>query len=136
MNSTFGLLGSRFGPEVALNWPFPYPLTTPPLQGFMAEHPELVGRDFFITGESYAGHYVPAITHRIAVVGQFGAHDRFPIHLKGMAVGNGLVDPAEQYPQYAEFALQNGMIGACRTATQTFANRNARVRHGATENGP
>lgn len=82
------------------------------LQGFMAEHPELVGRDFYVTGESYAGHYVPAIAHRIAVDGRFGAHDDFPINLRGMAVGNGLVDPAAQYPQYSEFAVQNGMIGA------------------------
>jgi len=80
------------------------------LQGFMAEHPELVGRDFYVTGESYAGHYVPAIAHRIAVDGRFGAHDDFPINLRGMAVGNGLVDPAAQYPQYSEFAVQNGMI--------------------------
>jgi hypothetical protein len=28
INTTFGLLGSWFGPEVALNWLFPYPLIT------------------------------------------------------------------------------------------------------------
>ena len=30
INSTFGLLGSWFGPEVALNWLFPYPRITRP----------------------------------------------------------------------------------------------------------
>lgn len=29
---------------------------------FMEKHPSLKGREFYITGESYAGHYIPAIT--------------------------------------------------------------------------
>ena len=31
IDSTFGLLGSWFGSEVALNWLFPYPLITSPV---------------------------------------------------------------------------------------------------------
>lgn len=34
-------------------------------QAFFTEHPELVKNDFFITGESYAGHYIPALASRI-----------------------------------------------------------------------
>jgi len=30
--------------------------------GFLQKHPEFVKRPFYIIGESYAGHYVPAIT--------------------------------------------------------------------------
>jgi carboxypeptidase C (cathepsin A) len=33
------------------------------LRGFLEQNPEYVGRDFYITGESYAGHYVPAISY-------------------------------------------------------------------------
>ena len=33
INSIFGLLGPWFGPEVALNWLFPYPLMTHHLAG-------------------------------------------------------------------------------------------------------
>ena len=33
------------------------------LRGFLDQNPEFVNRDFFITGESYAGHYVPAIAY-------------------------------------------------------------------------
>jgi len=33
------------------------------IQGFLVENPEYVGRDFYITGESYAGHYIPAIAY-------------------------------------------------------------------------
>ncbi|XP_027365210.1 serine carboxypeptidase-like 48 isoform X2 [Abrus precatorius] len=35
------------------------------LQAFFAEHPEYAENDFFITGESYAGHYIPAFAARV-----------------------------------------------------------------------
>ena len=31
------------------------------IRGFIEQNPEFKGRDFFITGESYAGHYIPAV---------------------------------------------------------------------------
>ena len=34
-------------------------------QAFFAEHPEYAKNDFFITGESYAGHYIPAFASRV-----------------------------------------------------------------------
>ncbi len=33
------------------------------------------------------------------------------IPLKGLAIGNGLTAPAVQFPAYADFALQNNLIG-------------------------
>jgi len=35
------------------------------LEGFLSQNPEFEGRDFYITGESYAGHYIPAISYYI-----------------------------------------------------------------------
>ena len=35
------------------------------LQQFFTHHPQYQGRDFFVFGESYAGHYVPAVTHKV-----------------------------------------------------------------------
>ncbi|OQS03019.1 serine protease family S10, partial [Thraustotheca clavata] len=35
------------------------------LQGFLKKHPKYQSNPFFITGESYAGHYVPAAAHYI-----------------------------------------------------------------------
>ncbi|POM61515.1 Serine protease family S10, partial [Phytophthora palmivora] len=35
------------------------------LQGFMDKHPEFENRPLFLTGESYAGHYIPAVAHKI-----------------------------------------------------------------------
>jgi carboxypeptidase C (cathepsin A) len=56
---------------------------------------------FYITGESYAGHYVPAAAHKIFVKNQ---HATFKINLKGVAVGNGLTDPELQYPLFPAMA--------------------------------
>jgi carboxypeptidase C (cathepsin A) len=33
-----------------------------------------------------------------------------PINLKGVAIGNGMTNPAVQFPAYADFALQNKLI--------------------------
>lgn len=54
-------------------------------------------RELYITGESYAGHYVPAICAKIV---EENAKGGYQINLRGMAVGNGLTDPIKQYPQY------------------------------------
>ena len=33
------------------------------------------------------------------------------MNLKGIAIGNGWVDPIIQYPQYNEYAYENNLIG-------------------------
>ena len=63
------------------------------LRGFLVQNPEFEGRDFYITGESYAGHYVPAISHYLV-----NEASDVNLNLKGIAIGNGLTDPYEQYP--------------------------------------
>jgi carboxypeptidase C (cathepsin A) len=79
------------------------------LQGFYKKYPQYKGLDFYVTGESYAGHYVPAVSNRI-----FNANKKnegpFKIPLQGFAIGNGLVNPAVQYQEYAQFSLDNGLI--------------------------
>ena len=76
------------------------------LRGFLEQNPEYVGRDFYITGESYAGHYVPAISYYLKT----SATD-VQLNLKGIAIGNGLTDPYAQYPAYSTFAYENNLIG-------------------------
>lgn len=78
------------------------------LQAFFAAHPDLAHRDFFVTGESFAGHYVPAVAKRVWRAGKEG--EGAPINLKGLAIGNGLTDPSIQFGAYADFALQNSLI--------------------------
>ena len=80
---------------------------------FVEKFPEYKGRDFFITGESYAGHYIPAITAHII-------EQKNPdIHLISSAIGNGLVDPMSQYPEYNTFSLENNLIGQFQSTLLT-----------------
>ncbi|KAH8394734.1 hypothetical protein KR222_002835 [Zaprionus bogoriensis] len=66
---------------------------------------------FWLTGESYAGKYVPALAYHIHKVQQdeSKAYNSLRIPLKGMAIGNGLSDPVHQL-QYGDYFYQLGLI--------------------------
>lgn len=74
------------------------------LQQFMKAHPDLAERDFYAIGESYAGHYIPAVTHKIWSNNNDLPSGAIKINLKGTGVGNGLTDPEVQYQYYAKMA--------------------------------
>ena len=52
------------------------------LVSFFEGFPEFKDQEFFITGESYAGQYIPTLMDQI--------HTKGGINLKGAAVGNGV----------------------------------------------
>lgn len=81
------------------------------IQELWMARPELQGRDFYVTGESYAGHYVPAVSARVYQAIKSG-EAKVPINFKGLAIGNGLTDPPIQYGAYADFAYDNDLISA------------------------
>nr|XP_027091865.1 uncharacterized protein LOC113712581 [Coffea arabica] len=60
------------------------------LVNWLERFPEYKTRDFFIAGESYAGHYVPQLAQVILHANTNTNHTK--INLKGIAVGNGLID--------------------------------------------
>ncbi|CAH1179180.1 unnamed protein product [Phaedon cochleariae] len=76
------------------------------LQQFFTLFPELVKNEFFITGESYGGKYVPALAYTI--LKQRGLA-KVEINLKGLAIGNGMSDPEHQI-KYANYAYQHGFV--------------------------
>eukprot|EP00397_Hematodinium_sp_SG-2012_P029702 GEMP01031405.1.p1 GENE.GEMP01031405.1~~GEMP01031405.1.p1 ORF type:complete len:474 (-),score=126.58 GEMP01031405.1:694-2115(-) len=76
------------------------------LQAFYKALPQYKTNAFFITGESYAGHYIPAISHRVWKGGK--AKEGFAIPLTGIAIGNGLTDPEEQYKWYPQMGEDGG----------------------------
>jgi cathepsin A (carboxypeptidase C) len=76
------------------------------LQTFFTDFPQYQQHDFYIFGESYAGHYVPAISHNIWQNNKDGQGVNIP--LKGIAIGNGLTNPKEQYGHYAEMCHTGG----------------------------
>jgi len=79
------------------------------MQQFLLLFPQYAKLPFFVTGESYAGHYIPALSYRIM---QGNQNQDGPVHinLQGLAIGNGWVDPYNQYPGYADFAYDNQLI--------------------------
>ena len=72
------------------------------LQAFFAGYPEFAANDFYITGESYAGIYVPTLAK--AVVQGNAAGAGVHINLKGIAVGNGCLGNAA-----GQCAFDNGV---------------------------
>lgn len=54
------------------------------LLNWLERFPEYKGRDFYISGESYAGHYVPQLVHTILYHNQKA--NKTIINLKGMIV--------------------------------------------------
>jgi cathepsin A (carboxypeptidase C) len=75
------------------------------LQGFAKKFksPSITGaNDFYIIGESYAGHYIPAVGYRILQGNQRG--DGPHINLKGIGIGNGFTNLYIQYPYYVTYA--------------------------------
>ena len=71
---------------------------------FYKEFPEYLERPLYLFGESYAGHYVPAIAHKIWTENKNGAN----IPFAGLAIGNGLTDPSVQYKYYPEMGHFGG----------------------------
>ncbi|RHN77358.1 putative carboxypeptidase D [Medicago truncatula] len=61
------------------------------LLNWLERFPQYKIRDFFITGESYAGHYVPQLAHLILSNNKKRKNHKM-INLKGIAVGNGWID--------------------------------------------
>ncbi|KAK7306708.1 hypothetical protein VNO77_44663 [Canavalia gladiata] len=59
------------------------------LINWLERFPEYKSRDFYITGESYAGHYVPQLAYTILVNNKINHQT---INLKGIAIGNALID--------------------------------------------
>ncbi|KAI6659309.1 Serine carboxypeptidase S10 family member 1-like [Oopsacas minuta] len=75
------------------------------LEEFYQKFPKYASLPLFIIGESYAGHYVPAFSAYILQNSQIVTKN-----LKGIGIGNGWVDPKQQYPAYTEFMHDLGYI--------------------------
>jgi carboxypeptidase C (cathepsin A) len=58
----------------------------------MVKFPNLIKNDFYISGESYAGVYVPYLALEIIKYNKL-TNKRLKFNLKGILVGNACTDP-------------------------------------------
>ncbi|XP_057982275.1 serine carboxypeptidase-like 45 [Malania oleifera] len=74
------------------------------LDRWLAKYPDYRSRDLYITGESYAGHYVSQLAQLIV------QSPNMKFNLKGIALGNPLLDFEIDFNSVAEFWWSHGLI--------------------------
>ncbi|CAI4233256.1 unnamed protein product [Auanema sp. JU1783] len=75
------------------------------LVAFFNTFPQYKNNDFYVTGESYGGIYVPTLVRTI-----MDRQNQFKMNLKGFAVGNGCVSFPENTDSLIEFMYGHGLI--------------------------
>jgi len=90
------------------------------LQYFFSQFPEFQGNDFYISGESYAGIYVPTLAQQVFLYNK--QHPSNQINMKGILVGNGVTDEAFDGNAWVPFIwghsfipdeLYNQLVSSC-----------------------
>lgn len=81
---------------------------------FYTKNPQYSGLELYITGSSYAGHYIPSLTWHILRVNSI-----YSKNLKGIAIGNGWVDPILQYRSYIDYTREKDLITNATVAQAT-----------------
>ncbi|XP_020178772.1 serine carboxypeptidase-like 35 isoform X2 [Aegilops tauschii subsp. strangulata] len=79
------------------------------LLNWLAKFPEFKGRDFYIAGESYAGHYVPQLADLI-YEGNKAAGRGSIINLKGFMIGNAVLNDETDQLGMVEYAWSHAII--------------------------
>ena len=75
------------------------------LVAFFTEFPQYAKNDFYVTGESYGGIYVPTLVQTI-----LDRQSQFKINIKGTAIGNGCVSEDEGTDSLILFEYAHGLI--------------------------
>ncbi|KAI0254801.1 carboxypeptidase KEX1 [Lactifluus subvellereus] len=73
------------------------------LRNFYSVFPEYRTMDTYITGESFAGQYIPYFSEAVL-------NSTLGVPLRGSAIGNGWIDARRQYPSYFDYAVKHGLV--------------------------
>ncbi|CAN6196227.1 unnamed protein product [Urochloa humidicola] len=93
---------------------------------WLERFPEYKGRDFYIAGESYAGHYAPQLAAVIVAVRELTGEN--PTSLKGIFVGNPYLDKYNNEKGSLEFLWNHGLM-----SDEMWANINAHCSFGPSD---
>lgn len=91
-----GGVGFSIGPSVNVTDASVQEANLQAMLTFFAKYPSLRSNPFYISGESYAGIYVPQLAEAIHKYNTLSTTS-LPINLKGLIVGNACTDPSECY---------------------------------------
>mmetsp|Transcript_8664 Transcript_8664/g.19825 ORF Transcript_8664/g.19825 Transcript_8664/m.19825 type:complete len:507 (-) Transcript_8664:103-1623(-) len=94
------------------------------LAQFFQAFPQLRANDFYVTGESYAGKWVPSCAFAVHEANkQLKPEER--INLKGIAIGDGAMDPAVQFQGFGDLLFYVGM--ASESEREVFRGYEAKM---------
>jgi vitellogenic carboxypeptidase-like protein len=94
------------------------------LEQFFTVFAEYQKNEFYISGESYAGKYVPATAYHIHLA-NMEPSTKIKLNLKGILVGDGWTDPVNMVASYAPLMMQYGIV--CENEASYIANSMAGV---------
>lgn len=84
------------------------------IQKFFSEHKELLNKNLYINGESYAGKYIPHITKYILDMNEKiktkTEKSYLSLNLKKILIGNGLFDPSIQTESSRDLVMGANML--------------------------
>lgn len=78
------------------------------MYNFYNEWPLLRESPLYITGESFAGHYIPAFARSILTNKTY--IETTKVKLAGVAIGDGWTDPANQFNYYDSLLYSAGIV--------------------------
>jgi vitellogenic carboxypeptidase-like protein len=88
------------------------------LEQFYGVFPKQLDVGLWVTGESYGGHYVPAISYYIHQKNKDAASPpKVRIPLLGCAIGDGWIDPVNMLPGYPDMLYNQGLLSEPERAT-------------------
>ncbi|KAG9450970.1 hypothetical protein H6P81_010935 [Aristolochia fimbriata] len=91
------------------------------LLNWLERFPQYKTRDFFITGESYAGHYVPQLAQLILHYNKIS--NQAVINLRGIAMGNAYVDDLANFQGSFQFYWERALYSdETYQGIQTYCN--------------
>ena len=79
------------------------------LLNWFKRFPQYKSHDFYIAGESYAGHYVPQLSEKIFDGNRAGPKKSY-INFKGLMVGNALMDDETDQTGMIDYAWDHAVI--------------------------
>ncbi|KAH7286719.1 hypothetical protein KP509_32G019800 [Ceratopteris richardii] len=79
------------------------------LVGWFDRFPEYKANDFYIAGESYAGHYVPQLAQLLADMMDVSPNN-LQVQFKGILIGNAVVDDALDMKGLIDYAWSHAIV--------------------------